>query len=463
MNRKQKFILFSGLFALLLWFSLSNTEHFDNKVRVENDIITSKIVARGEVAPEQVVNILSKIKTLRVQVSWLIEEGSRVQKGDLIATFNEQPLIEKLQQKLSDRNRLSIELSEAEQLAKISKTELESKIISAKSQFEATKIEAESTLNNEGFLALEKMKIDLNDAEAALTEEEVNLTDLAQLVEEGHISQRELAREQKKHQQNKEKFKLAKKQLAYFNQYSLPLIKIQTQSKLASAETEYNKSVALQKLEITRAERKVEKLKGQLEQLDNIVETLNSEIANCRILAPVDGPVLYHRVRDNNQWRKIQLGDSVYFNKSVLQIPTDEQLIINAQIEEFEVNKLAVGQPIEFVLDSQHDRLLHGKVANINIIPIKTEQQNLYQFISTLDDTQGLFIGMQGMVSIKASTLQRVKVLPLQAVSKLDDQYVVYTTPSKDSAPVPVELGFIGSGLVEVRSELLTESDWVYF
>ncbi|WP_299806099.1 HlyD family efflux transporter periplasmic adaptor subunit [uncultured Shewanella sp.] len=120
----------------------------------------------------------------------------------------------------------------------------------------------------------------------------------------------------------------------------------------ALAEIEDKRVASLSQLAIDkkRAELELSQALAGLEQLE-----LKAEIA---------GPVLYGR----EPWRdkKYSVGDNVQIGRQVANIPALNELEVVAWVNEVDVDRIAVGEPVRLRLDSQSSTVLNGSINQVS-------------------------------------------------------------------------------------------------
>jgi len=143
--------------------------------------------------------------------------------------------------------------------------------------------------------------------------------------------------------------------------------------------------------ELEQQKLKVDQLKAQLEKLDQKIAltkdflhpsaleraraTLSSaeqelklakaQLANCTVLAPADGVVVYRPLHVGGEFRTVRVGDSIYKNQPFLIIPDMRDLIIEVQIPEAELARVEIGRSVRVTPLSYPDLALSGTVETV--------------------------------------------------------------------------------------------------
>jgi membrane fusion protein (multidrug efflux system) len=134
------------------------------------------------------------------------------------------------------------------------------------------------------------------------------------------------------------------------------------QARLASAEEEINENRA--KLEVTRAntgevtikQRRVESLKGKLEEATAELEAARLKLAHTTVTSPIDGIVA----------KKIShIGEVITAGQPVTVIVDLNNIWVEANLEETQVKHVRLGQSVDLNVDAYPKTRFTGKVMNI--------------------------------------------------------------------------------------------------
>jgi len=134
------------------------------------------------------------------------------------------------------------------------------------------------------------------------------------------------------------------------------------QARLASAAEEINENRA--KLEVTRAntgevtikQRRVESLKGKLEEATAELEAARLKLAHTTVTSPIDGVVA----------KKIShIGEVITAGQPVTVIVDLNNIWVEANLEETQVKHVRLGQSVDLNVDAYSNTRFTGKVINI--------------------------------------------------------------------------------------------------
>jgi HlyD family secretion protein len=146
---------------------------------------------------------------------------------------------------------------------------------------------------------------------------------------------------------------------------------------------------------------------------------------------------------------------------------------IQTSVDEADISKVQVGQPVTFTVDAYSNQTFPGTVAQIRKAPILTQNVVTYIVIVSVENKDlKLMPGMTADVTIEAVRLRDVLKVPSASLRfKPETEGAgagarsaerVYALRAGAPVPIPVKTGITGDGYVEVvSSEGLLENDEV--
>ena len=235
----------------------------------------------------------------------------------------------------------------------------------------------------------------------------------------------------------------------------------QTQTKLHVLE-KYTKGKTIKELksEVEKA-RSDELAKQSTWDLEKSKEAkLTRQIANCKIIAPGDGLVVY--ANDPNrfggsQQPQIEEGATVRERQKIFSLPDINKMQVNTKVHESMIDQITPGLRARIRVESFADTTLTGTVKDIAPLPdpssFFSSDIKVYTTHVTIDKgLSGLRPGMSAQVEILVTQLSNVLSVPVQAILQYkgkDHLAIKSTDGSFDWRDV--KLGISNDKLVEVR------------
>jgi HlyD family secretion protein len=196
------------------------------------------------------------------------------------------------------------------------------------------------------------------------------------------------------------------------------------------------------------------------------LERIKTMIANCTMRAPRDG-IVCHANRTSG-WgtgdKLIREGLTVHQSQPIFRLLDSSHLQVSARINESQIARIRLGQPVLIHLVAFPDRILRGSVAEILPIPALTNGpfSDVRSFFATIRIESGGFdalrSGMSAEVDFLVTTRRQVPRVPLEAVRWVGDRSfaarLVATETGVDWLWQPIAVGATDTTFAEVVSGL---------
>ena len=194
---------------------------------------------------------------------------------------------------------------------------------------------------------------------------------------------------------------------------------------------------------------------------------LNEQIELATIRATRPGLVVYGgsdqnpmRYRGGNNQEAIQEGATVIERQPILTIPDLREMAVKVNIHESAVKRLVAGQTARIKIDAFPNQRLEGVVTRVAVVAdsassFMNPDLKVYPTVVRVEGTYDwLRPGMSAEVEILVDTLEDVIYVPLQAVSYVGNQQVVYVASGSRAERRNVEVGDFSEQFIEIVSGL---------
>ena len=218
-------------------------------------------------------------------------------------------------------------------------------------------------------------------------------------------------------------------------------------SELDTAETNHETSKA-----------QVEVAKAQIVQTEAALKLAETNLKYTRIVSPVDGIVVS---------RNVDVGQTVaasFQTPTLFTIAQDlTKMQINTNVDEADIGKIKMGQPVEFNVDAYPEIIFNGKVWQIRIAPITVQNVVTYDVVIKMDNPElKLKPGMTANVSILTAVKKDILKIPNAAMrfrpsdkNKMNAQqkgFGVWQMVNGELRRIPVSTGISDGSFTEVIS-----------
>ena len=424
--------------------------------------LTISVIESGTIKAREQVIIKSEVEG-RATILWLIEEGKRVEKDDLLLELD----ASRLQNALIDQQ-IRVQNAEAN-------------FIRARENLDVVKNQAESDIAkaelNKSFAGQDLKKYsegefpkELKDAESRITvaKEELRRAEEKSewsriLYEEKYLSQTELQGDELAAKKARLDLDLAEANLNLLKEYT-------NARKLAELESDVKQTkMALERVrrkasaDIVQAEADLLAKKSEFQREQSKLDKAIIQIKKTKIYAPADGMVIY-ATTSKGGWRgnadPLAAGQEVSERQELIHLPKTALMLAEVKVHESSLDKVKVGLPVKITVDAVSDQSYTGGIVSISPLPDAASlwlnpDLKLYTIIIHLDENSGnLRTGMSCRAEIVVEHYEEAVYVPIQAVIRIDNRPAVYVRSKGSVRPRPVETGLDNDRMVRIISGL---------
>jgi len=462
-KRRYIFVLFPFLLIALFVFFLSsreNTPKYAGETIVKQGDLTLFLHERGVLKAAKDIHIKSKIQSNRAKLIEIIPEGSRVQKGQIIARFDTKPFIDDLTKEQYKVKEAEVGIIKIEKEIKIHKNKSIQSIKKLKKSIEIEILKLNNIKLGDGLNKLKEIKQSVTQEirNSKLKKEE--LADYDSLFSKGYISQREKDRVANDLLSAEEKLVSAKNKLQNYKKYVWPKEIKEEEIKLSELNEEIKNTQIQNQIILEQKKSQFIKAKALLTFIEKEVENAKKNIKYCDIIAPIDGTVLYQKLPKNGKQVKIEVGDSIWRNQAFINIPDTKSMIIQSKIREVDLSKIELKQKVSIKLDAFTDRLYSGYISYIDSVAKYDNNNENIKFFDMIIEVEGsddmLRSGMSAQITIPYKTLTNILKIPSNYVYEEDGKLFVIKKTEESFSKIAVSIGVITPQYIEVIDGLST-------
>jgi len=502
------------------WWSLStwNDPFRDLALDVrpaERGRLLFTIVEKGELEAARNTDIVCKVRaggrgsTVSSTIKWVIDDGSRVRKGDIVVRLDDSGLREAyLNQQgiVAEKRNLLIQ---AEKDREIVLSQNRSELQAAENNVKLAELNLKKYL--EGDLQQKRKDIDgrITLAEANLMQWREKALWSSRMVKKGYISASQAQSDEANLRSAEINLEMLREEKRVLDFYERQLNILDLQNKLAQAQEALNVARIQAKAKEAQADAKYQAAVSVLRQEEAKLADLEEDIRNCTIAAPNDGMVVYYvpeqsRFGAGSVQSIIAVGEPVREGQKLMRIPDLRHMQVRVKIHESLVPRLradvirstgfgsllyaacAVGlrsltdlpsfltapevrdqysdleeEIVEYGLPAQVqvaslDRPLEGHVKMVSAVASSTDWMSadvkVYQTVVAIDEqVEGLKPGMSAVVTIFVEELEDVLRIPVHAVFESGGQRFCYVKTQSGIEKRRLTTGLNNNMFVEIR------------
>ncbi len=237
--------------------------------------------------------------------------------------------------------------------------------------------------------------------------------------------------------------------------YEAPTIRRQADIDFEKAQRALAQSKQALETKTKQAVAKMSIAESELKRQQNNLKMVQDVIAGFTITAPSPGMVIYVR-----EWNGKKKGVGTQWgpwDPTVATLPDLTQMESQTYVNEVDVRKLAVGQPVSISLDADPSKRLTGKVTSVANVGEQRPNQDSKVFevkidVSSADTT--LRPGMTTSNAVEVASIPNVLSVPLEAVVNEAGYSYVYKKSGRTVVKQMVETGAMNDNEIVIRRGL---------
>lgn len=411
---------------------------------------------------------LSLQANLRTKLVWVIDENTKVKKGDILAKFDTDALTEKIADLKIAYENLEKELMIARETEKIQLSSNQAEINIAEDRLVQAEDARRKYLKFERREKRDNLYLAIHYAKAAYNSAKDDYRKAKNAIDQSSNSDPEKAQANKLkliNLQNKidttsNSLNKAKNALKLFKRYDNP-------TRLTTLDNNCeNAKLNLKKVKISTESTLIQKKK----QIDNYIvrlkktkSDLNKYISYVDMMvlkAPVDGVVIYGNPDRRRGHIDVKLGMDIWKRLILMTIPEMSNLIVEFDLPEQYRSKVKKGDKVIVTPDSLPNLKLSGRIAKISTLPVNiifwdSSSPKIYKSTIILDkQSKRLVSGMSVQLEIVTKVIKNTLFVPVEAVFEKNDKFFVYKQSFGKPRETEVKIGESTDNYVRILAGL---------
>ena len=241
-----------------------------------------------------------------------------------------------------------------------------------------------------------------------------------------------------------------------------PSVQRQSQIDLERARRNLDQAGLTYEMLLSQAEAQMREAESDLQQEQNQHRQLVDIADQFTITAPENGMVVYRRTR---RGERITEGSSISaWEPVVAELPDLSSMESVTYVNEVDIQKLEIGQPVEIGLDAAPDQVFNGTVTRIANIGEQRPNSDakVFEVVTQIEGSSpALRPAMTTSNTIVVATMDDVLRLPLECIHSDDSLVYVFRRTGSGIEKQEVMLGMMNSNEAVIQAGL-TEDDRVY-
>lgn len=395
------------------------------------------------------------------RIIYIVPEGTYVQEGDRLVELDASNAQEQYDQQQIAVEKADFSLVQSEKQLEIDKSIVDSDTRAAKLKVRFAKIELEKFEKGQSQVDLMQMQDKVLTAEAQLEVDKQTFDYTKKLADKGYEIQTRVDSDRLKVMGGQNQLMIATNNVWMLTAFDLPKMRAQYESDLEEAEKDLERV-------IQQGENRLAQSTADMMTQSNTLVLNNKKLGRYQknldgtiIDAPQEGLVVYPIGNSRfSSESMIEEGATVRNRQELIKLPDTSRMKVNIKVHESQINLVRAGQLTFVVLDSMPDKRFRGVVNKVALLPdtgSRWGNPNLKVYkteILVTDPLPDIKPGVSASTEIVVTNIENAISVPIQAVTTLKGQQVVYARQGRKTVPKPVEVGLFNTKFIEVVSGL---------
>lgn len=375
----------------------------------------------GELEAARSLIIASAIKGDQGKIIDLIPDGIYVDPGQVLIKMDPTPFEEKLERLEGKIKEQEMVVSSLEQAWEWEKSQADHKNKTAAYEAETAKLELDKMIYGDGPQEISRLKAAMQKAFLKFDELNGYSNDLLELEAQGFLNTAEIKQAQKKLDEEREAYEMAKLQHDSYVQHVYPMQVKKAETGLKRAQVAEEEAAKLGTYSAAKAYALLEQAKQGLADYLQQLREVEKELVQTEIKAPAPGMVVHREDYRNGQKRKPRVGDVLVKNQPLIDLPDLSAMLVKTRVREVDLYKVGIGKKATIAIDAYPELAFQGMITSIGVLALgesgRASDEKYFEVRIALDASDPrLRPGMTARATIHAQEAQDVLAVPLHAV-----------------------------------------------
>jgi len=403
--------------------------------------------------------VSSTIRGDRGKIIYLVNDGTQVQKDDILARLDPAPFEEEVRRLESEVQSLEAAVAANKQMLEWEKNQVEREIKTAQYNMKVAELDLKRLQQGEGPLKLTGFKSEMTKAQKDYKRYLAYISDLEELSQKGFDNPREIIAAREKCVELKEKCETTENNYSYYKEHVFPSFIKAGEAKVKQTEIELGQLKKGGIFKVAKTKSGYDEVFGKLQTVQRLLVSARNALEKTVIRAPSSGIAIHYEAYREGSKRKPREGDRVIQSQPLVYLPDISAMIVKTQVREIDLHKLVRDQKCEVQVDAYPDSVLKGQVAFIGALASENFRlgrgEKYFELTIALKNMdERLRPGMTARVSILSDSVNDQLTIPVQAVFEEAGTKFCYKYLEKRFKKVGITTGRQNEDLVVILSGL---------
>jgi HlyD family secretion protein len=425
--------------------------------------LTISVVESGTIKARDQLIIKNEVEG-RTSIITLVREGTRVKKGDLLVELDASALQDgKINQEISVQNTEAAYINAKENLAIVS-SQADSDVNKADLALEFARQDLKKYEQGQYPKDVNEVRKRITLAREELKRAQETLGWSNTLFQEKYLSETEKAADEIAVKRKQLEVDLAEADLKLLQDFTYPRQVRQLQSDVQQATSALDRAKREADADKRQAQADLKAKEAEYTRQQAKLRKIEDQLGKTRIPAPCDGLAVYATSTKSGfasmMREPLAEGQQVVEKQELIYLPTGASTMAEVGIHEASLAKVRIGQPAIVTVETLPGKRFLGTVGLVAPLPDSTgmflnpdlKVFNTQIYLDT--DDPALRSGMTCMAEIIVETYDDAVYVPVQAVTRVGGDAMVYMPDGKSVVPHKVEIGLDNNRMIRIARGL---------
>jgi len=392
-------------------------------------------------------------------ITWLIEEGKKVEAGEVLAEFDKTQLEAQVLELENSLVQYEIELDAAKAALEIQERDSNASVEKAELALQLAQLTLERYLQGDAPNEVRKLKLAAEKASSELDRAKERFLQVPELVKQGFLTRVQEEEERIRLREAEIGKENAERELQLNETYTQRMESTTKESAVKDAARELENARQKADINLKEQQARVQQRERQVTSTQNRLDQQRTELSYYTIKAEKAG--LVHYGDPENPWNRenIKIGNTVHQGTVVLTIPDLSEMQVLIQVHEADIDLIAKDMPVIVTVETRKEESFAAKITEIASVASSAnwtdESNKSFRVEILLDDTTAeLRAGVTAKVEIQVQTLTDVLYVLIHAVVLENGKHLAFVWKDGQAEQRELEIGKNNAHYVQVLSGL---------
>ena len=307
-------------------------------------------------------------------IIYLVPEGTKVTKGDVLVRQNSEKYEAELDESIATHKVAQANMRKAEKDLEAQRHKLLADIARIEASVRLSKLTLDEFENKPLPDELATARMQLEQAELTFAIAKKRRDILVKLLKKGFVTNSAMEQAELKVLETEMSRQVAQFNLKKVSAGATPVELERAEIQLRDAKFALAKAREGMASQVKSYQAAVDRERANVERANKLVKKSKVKLKRAQLRAQRDGLVVYARGKSGRSAQKIQLGMIPFRGQPLIYLPDLSMMVVDIEVNEFDLAKLSLGQPAEIRLEAYPGSLFQGKVSKI--APLAKVKQN---------------------------------------------------------------------------------------